>query len=167
MVDLIKEFEDKAPKYSTRYRELIEKFARKNARDFRESGEDVFELGKYFSNFYEFYMYAAFLGLNNDYELPLEPSDEAVKFIEIRDWKPEDLRRFLLMGLIAKSNLDMNAIEDMEDNEIKKEVRGLVNKLEGYANGGFDIIQNRLSDEPHLFESDSCFVRLLNQEVLS
>src|SRR5690606_8579790 len=116
-------------------------------------------LGKYFSNFYEFYMYAAFLGLNNDYELPLEPGDEAVKFIEIRDWKPEDLRRFLLMGLIAKSDLDMNAIEDMEDNEIKKEVRGLVNKLEGYANGGFDMIQNRLNDEPHLFESDSCFVR--------
>jgi hypothetical protein len=161
MVDLIKEFEAKTPRYSTRYRDLIERFARKNARDFRESGEDVFEMGKYFSNFYEFYMYAALLGMNMNYELPFEKDEQAQKFLEIREWKHEELRQYMLMGLLAKSNFDMNAVEDMEDEEVKAEIRGLVKKLEGYANGGLDIINSKLADEPHFFDSDNCFIRLL------
>lgn len=163
MVDIIREFESKTPRYSTRYRDLVERFARKNARDFRESGEDVYEIGKYFSNFYEFFMYAALLGMNLDYELPFEKDEKAQKFLEVRDWKHEEIRRYILMGLITKTDFDMNAVEDMEEEEIKAEIRQLVKKLEGYANGGFDVINNKLKEEPHFFDSDNCFVRLLRQ----
>ncbi len=156
-MEFIKRFEDRAPVYAKIYREpVVDRFTLVGG-----GREDVkFETGKYFSNVYELYMYAAMLGLKKDYRLPLEDL-ETQKFIEIRAWRPAELVRFVLMAVIAKSDLDLNTLEDLEDNQVEGKITALKDLLEEYANGGFDLIYTKVKDEPYFFESEYCFVELL------
>ena len=57
MVNLIEELGKKEPRYSMQHRNLIENFARKGAIDYHEKGEVSYDLGKFFTNFYELYIY--------------------------------------------------------------------------------------------------------------
>ncbi len=156
-MEFIKRFEDRAPVYAKIYREpVVDRFTLVGG-----GKVDVkFETGKYFSNVYELYMYAAMLGLKKDYRLPLEDL-ETQKFIEIRAWRPAELVRFVLMAVIAKSDLDLNTLEDLEDNQVEGKITALKDLLEEYANGGFDLIYTKVKDEPYFFESEYCFIDLL------
>lgn len=157
-MEFIKRFEDRAPVYAKTYREpIVNRFA--NVGGGKET--EMFERGKFFSNVYELYMYAAMLGLKKNYRLPLE-GVETQKFIEIRDWKTSnELVRFLEMALIARSNFDMNELENMEEAQVERCLTELKDLLEEYANGGFDLISTKVEEEPHFFDNEYCFVELL------
>ncbi len=159
-MEFIKRFEDRAPVYAKMYREpIVNRFA--NVGGGKE--EDMYERGNFFSNVYELYMYAAMLGLKKNYRIPLEDT-ETQKFIEIRAWQTStELVRFILMALIARSDLDLNALEDMQESEVESKLAELRKLLEEYANGGFDLIYTKVKDEPYFFENEYCFVELLTE----
>jgi hypothetical protein len=159
-MEFIKRFEDRAPVYARMYREpIVNRFA--NVGGGKET--EMFERGKFFSNVYELYMYAAMLGLKKNYRLPLEEV-ETQKFIEIRDWKTSnELVRFIEMALIARSDLDLNVLENMEETQVEGKLTELRKELEEYANGGFDLIYTKAQEEPYFFENEYCFVEMLGE----
>ena len=107
-------------------------------------------------------MYAALLGLRRDCFIPLTNMDSTY-FIEIRSWQPREMVQFLFMALLAKSELELTSLEEMEEKPLEAEVTKLSHLLEGYANGGFDIIQAKMQDDPLFFEGEYCFVELLSE----
>lgn len=157
-MEFIKRFEDRAPVYAKKYRELIvNRFV--NVGGGKDT--DAYERGKFFTNVYELYIYAVMLGLKKDYRLPID-GIETQKFIEIRSWKTSpELVRFIEMAIIAKSNLDLNEVENMEEAQLEEKLTELKKLLEEYAHGGFDLIQNKVQEEPYYFENDYCFIDML------
>ncbi|MDX8338773.1 hypothetical protein SLH46_06250 [Draconibacterium sp. IB214405] len=167
MIDIIEDLGRKNPRYSMKYRKLIEGFARKGAIDYHESGEKSYDLGKFFTNFYEFYLYASFIGLYIDNPLPLSKDFETATFkVPMRDWTSNDSAptvHYLWMATIVESGLDLNNLENMEDKDVEREMRGIKDRIEAYANGGFDFITSKVDENPAFFDDDDCFVKLLKE----
>jgi hypothetical protein len=163
-MELLKRIKDRAPEYDATHENLITKFTLvQGGRAGTASDETAWEQGKYFSTKYEIYMYAALLGLKYDYRLPISKDAKKDKFIEIKSWQPSDLADYVIMGIIAKSDLDLNTLEKMEEGEVEKEILGLRKLLEDYANGGLDKIRAKVESDPTFFENnDNCFIDLLD-----
>jgi hypothetical protein len=165
-MELLKKIKEKAPEYDTAYEDLITKFTVVQGGRAGTAGESTaWEQGKHFSTKYEIYMYAALLGLKNDYRLALKPSVDKSKFIEIKSWQPSDLAEFVIMGVFAKSEIDFNELENKEDKEVDKEILSFKKLMEEYANGGFDKIRAKLESSPTFFDNnDNCFIDLLEEK---
>src|ERR1700761_4263315 len=113
-MELLKKIKDRAPEYDAAHEDLITKFTlMQGGRAGTASDETAWEQGKYFSTKYEIYMYAALLGLKNNYRIPISKDAKKEKFIEIKHWQPGDLADYLIMGILAKSDIDLNALEKM------------------------------------------------------
>jgi hypothetical protein len=167
MVDIIEDLGKKTPRYSMKHRKLIEGFARKGAIDFHEKGEKSYDLGKFFTNFYEFYIYASYIGLYTDNPVPIGKEEDTKTFsVPMRDWTSNDSKpivHFLWMAAIVKSGIDMNELENMDDKGVEREMRALKDRIEAYANGGFDFINSKVEENPSFFDDDDCFVKLLKE----
>ncbi len=161
----MEELGKKTPRYSMKYRRLIEGFARKGAIDYHELGEKSYDLGKFFTNFYEFYIYSAFIGLYTNNPIPIQEGDETNTFkVPLRDWNSNNSGQtvqYLLMAMFVKSELDFNALEDIEQKDVEREMRNISRLIEAYANGGFDFINSKVTENPAFFDDDDCFVKLL------
>ena len=69
------------------------------------------------------------------------------------------------MGVMAKSDVDFNELENQEDKEVEKEILNMRKLMEEYANGGFDKIRAKLEEESAFYENnDNCFIDLLEEE---
>jgi hypothetical protein len=145
------------PAYLSRFETLITDYAQFGG---GASGEKYVQ-AKSFSNVYEFYIYAYFLGLKCDSRMEILASDESKSFYEIDNWKPKDLVDCLIVSGIAESDFDMVRIEHMDDRAISDEVAKLRRTLEGYANGGFDLIAKRAIEDPDSMSDDRFFINLL------
>ena len=70
-------------------------------------------------------------------------------------------------ALIARTNIDFIAL-DKGDITPRKAVDMLIDKMEQYANFGFDYIQEKLEDNPNYFFKETAFLRVflgfLNKE---
>lgn len=164
-MELLKKIKDKAPEYDLAYEDLITRFTVvQGGRAGTAVQSASWEQGKYFSTKYEIYMYAVLLGLKNDYRLSLEPSINRSKFIEIKAWQPADLAEYVIMGVISKSKIDFNELENKDDKEVEKEILSLKKLMEEYANGGFDKIRAKLESSSTFFDNnDNCFLDLLEE----
>ena len=164
-MELLKKIKDRAPEYDSAYEVLISKFTvLQGGRAGTALESASWEQGKYFSTKYEIYMYAAFLGLKNDYRLAMKPNSDKSKFIEIKSWQPSDLAEYLIMSVFAKSEINFNELEDKDDKEVEKEILNFKKLLEEYANGGFDKIRAKLESSPTFFDNnDNCFIDLLDE----
>ena len=164
-MELLKKIKDRAPEYDLAYEDLITRFTVVQGGRAGTAGESAsWEQGKYFSTKYEIYMYAVLLGLKNDYRLPLEPGINKSKFIEIKAWQPTDLAEYIIMGVISKSEIDFNDLENKDDKEVEKEILSLKKSMEEYANGGFDKIRAKLESSSVFFDNnDNCFIDLLEE----
>lgn len=167
MYDILEDLGRKTPRYSMKHRELIEGFAKKNAIDFHEKAIKSYDLGKFFNNFYEFYIYASFIGIYIKNPIPLTKEDQTKTFsVPMRDWTSNDSKpcvEFLWMAAIVESSLNLNELEKMERKDLEREVRGLKDLIEAYANGGFDYINSKVKENESLFDDDDCFVKLLKE----
>jgi len=165
-MELLKKIKDRAPEYDSTNEDLITKFTVvQGGRAGTASEGTAWELGKHFSTKYEIYMYATLLGLKNDYRLAIKPSADKSKFIEIKSWQPSDLADYIVMGVLAKSEIDFNEIENKDDKEVEKEILSIKKLMEEYANGGFDKMRAKLEAEPTFFENnDNCFIDLLDEK---
>jgi dnd system-associated protein 4 len=164
-MELLKKIKDRAPEYDATHEDLITKFTLVQGGRAGTAGEvAAWEQGKYFSTKYEIYMYAALLGLKNDYRIPIRTNVKKEKFIEIKYWQPADLADYVIMCVFAKSDIDLNGLENIDDKDVEKEILNLRKLMEEYANGGFDKIRSKLEQEPTFFDNnDNCFIDLLEE----
>ncbi|MEX1013571.1 MAG: hypothetical protein WDZ80_00225 [Candidatus Paceibacterota bacterium] len=167
MVDIIEDLGKKAPRYSMKHRNLIEGYARKGAIDYHEKTEKSYDLGKFFTNFYEFYIYAAYIGVYTENPLPLSNDYETRTFgVPMRDWTSNDSfpsLQYLWMVTMVTARLDLNALEDMNDKEVEAEMLKIKDRIEAYANGGFEFINSKIKENPAFFDDEDCFVKLLKE----
>lgn len=167
MLDLMEELGKKNPRYSMKHRRLIEGFARKAAIDFHEKAEKSYDLGKFFTNFYEFYLYAAFIGLYINNPIPISDDEETKTFgVPLRDWNSNGTGQtvqYLIMAMFIKSEVDFNALEAMDQKDVEREMRNISRLIEAYANGGFDFINSKATENQAFFDDDDCFVKLLKE----
>ncbi|GAB3761556.1 hypothetical protein [Spirosoma pomorum] len=161
MKTLLDRFYKKTPHYPNAYRDLVDKLSRKRAFDTSlGTEEERFAQGKVFGNYYECFLYATLLGIRKDYRIPFERS-EGTKFIEIEAWKPRQLTQYIFMSLLALSDINLIDLEELDEQRIDAKVFDLMQLMEEYAHGGFDLLQAKLRDEPHFFESQYATLRLL------
>ena len=163
MTHIFDKFKKKKPRYPTIYLDnIIDKFSRK----LHGSEKDKFEKGKFFSNYYECYMYAVMLGLKHNYKLPFDRVKGGDDFsYEIDAWQHKDLVDYLLMGLLARSDWQLIDIERLDERQSDDRAFELLVLMEQYAHGGFDIIKSKIDDVPHYFESEFSMVIFLNEPV--
>jgi len=162
-MELLKRIKDRSPEYDAKYYDMILDFTiEQGAGMGRQSELDRWKQGKYFSTRYEIYMYAALLGMKRDYPLPIAKGTKKEKFIEIRSWQPSDVADYVIMSLIGKTDIDLNALELLEEEEVEEKITELRGHLEAYANGGLDIIRAKRDEDPAYFQqNDNCFIDLL------
>lgn len=166
MIDLIEELGKKNPRYSMKHRRLIEGFAKKGAIDYHEKKEKSYDLGKFFTNFYEFYVYAAYIGLYTNNPIPITDDETKTFGVPMRDWTSNNSSQtvqYLWMAMFVKADLDFNALEAMEQKDVEREMKNISRLIEAYANGGFDFINSKVSENQAFFDDDDCFVKLLKE----
>jgi len=162
-MELLSRFKERAPEYDAQYYDMILEYTIEQGGQMGTQTEAArWKQGKYFSTRYEIYMYAALLGLKREYRLPIARGTEKKKFIEIKAWQPSEVADYIIMALLAKADIDFNALENMEEKEVTDKLTELRALLEGYANGGFDIIRaKREKDTSFFLENENCFLDLL------
>ena len=158
MKNLLDSFNKKTPHYPNIYKEsILDRFSRKGG----GSEEEKFSQGKYFSNYYECFMYAALLGIRNNYKIPFDRAKEGTKFIEVEYWKPQQIAQYILMSLLALTDIDFNKVEDLDETQIDEKAFTLVVELEEYAHGGFDLIKSKMEVDSNYFESPFAAINFL------
>lgn len=163
-MEVLKRIKDRSPEYDKKYYDLILEFTIEQGGTMGTSTEEKrWKQGKYFSTRYEIYMYAALLGMKKDYRLPIAKGTEKQKFFEMRSWQPQEITDYIIMGILAKSDLDFNDLEEMEESEVVSKITELRSLLEEYANGGFDLIRAKKEEDHRFFvDNEHCFLDLLD-----
>ena len=147
------------PVYLDEFDELIKRHSQFGG----GASESKFVHAKSFSNVYEFYIYAFFIGLYNNVKVEIVGDDKTKTFWEMENWKPKELVDYLIVCAIAASEFDMVGIEQLDDSKLSEHVKLLKKEIEKYANGGFRFISDMLDREPDLIDDDTLFIRLLSE----
>lgn len=127
--------------------------------------------GKTFGAGYEVFILAFFIGLYHNQTKPLIEDASKIKNFgwAISNWGTQEsrlgrtqyprLREYMFAALIAKTDVDLIALDK---GEIKpsKIVDQLIDKMEQYANFGFDYIKDKLEENPNYFFNDTAFLRV-------
>ena len=159
------------PRYETRYSSLFDRFAVKKGSSFE--GDTIDEetkerRGLFFTTYYEFYMFAFFVGLYSDKRIPLD-SKNATNFRHpLREWGNSSLKRnhgrrskvmldHIYMAMVLKSGLSQDDIISYESSGSEANesfIKTPLNKaLEEYTNGGLSHIAMASADDEALFEN--------------
>lgn len=127
--------------------------------------------GKIFGAGYEIYILAFFIGLYYNQTKPLVEDKAKRKVLgqAIMYWGNVEnrlgrnsyakLREYIFAALVAKTDIDWIAL-DKGDITPRSVVDQLIDKMEQYANFGFDYIQEKLEDDPNHFFKESAFLRV-------
>jgi hypothetical protein len=168
MESLFDKWKTKIAKYSENHKGLFAAFADKGGAE----GEKRVNLGKHFSTQYELYLYAFFLGLYENEYTPIEKGENRMDFSHhIMYWGSKttkalwrkdftNLQEYMFMALLAKTEIDFIALEKGELSE-DDAVRQLMITLESYTNGGLNLIQDKLNDNPNYFLNPTSFLDLI------
>lgn len=125
--------------------------------------------GKIFGAGYEIFIIAFFIGLYHNRTKPLVEDKNKKKVFgqAIQYWgnienrigrtSYSNLRRYIFAALIAKTDIDFIAL-DKGEITLRSAVDKLMDKMEGYANYGFDYIEDKLINEPNYFFRDLAFL---------
>lgn len=168
MQSLFDRWKTKIPKYNNIYKEpLFEPLSKTGG----GTEKTKFNLGKHFSNNYELYMYAFFLGLYNEQYKPLDIDTKKVDFNHaIQNWGSKsnrpgredftNLQEYIFASLVAKT--DVPLIE-LEKGAISEEdiVKALILTMEAYTNGGLMLISEKLDQSPTYFLQAPAFMNLI------
>ena len=167
MDSIFNKWRTRVPQYRNMYHPLFEFLARKGGGS-EEGREDQ---GKSFSNYYELYIYAFFLGLYNDEKIPIEDDQPKIKFGQpIQYWgnmkaigrkNYSGIQEYIFSGLIANSDIDLLKLENADEQEIEKSVRNLIIDMEEYTNGGFNLLQEKYDNNKAFFYNKEVFVDMI------
>ena len=128
--------------------------------------------GKIFGPGYEIFIIAFFIGLYSNQTKPLTEDKSKVKTFgyAIMYWGGNEdiklgrvsykmLQEYMFAALIARTDIDFIAL-DKGDISPRTVVDKLVEKMEEYANFGFDYIQQHMEEQPDCFFKDGAFMQL-------
>ena len=150
----------KKPRYNAAFRPLMERISTKGD----TSGKGDFStLGA----FYQTYMYAYIIGLRLGKKTPLDCKEKA-DFAPISNWKPSQVRDFILITLFNRCERIENGsnwicLENGSEDYIKLFSGMLVREMEEYANTGLIYLQQKWNNENILFTSPFVFVDILKE----
>lgn len=148
----------KEPRFPEKYEHLFDRFCRKGG----GSEEERLDKAKIFKNYYEFYMYAFFLGLRRSKQV----DSEQVKMSKqnawnIENWKPLELRDYLVACIIAEANIPLRDYDQMSEAEISDKSRSLRKILEDYTCGGLSIIDAQFKEDKQFFIETFAFTEFV------
>lgn len=159
MASLLERFDKKTPYYPNIYRDkILDRLSRVGG----GPTEKTFSQGKFFDNYYECYIYAAMVGIKNNYRISFDRAKEGTKFKEIEYWQPRQLTLYIFMCLLNLADVDLAALEELNDEQVDDKAFSLMELLEEFANGGFDMINSKLKEDPSAFASSFGAVNFLN-----
>ncbi len=152
--------------YSEEFKELFESFAKKGGSSTRTQQS----FGKHFSNNYELYIYAFFLGIYSSEYIPIPEGKEKIDFrYHIHLWGNKSdpgrsdfssIQENIFIALIAKAELDLIAL-DKEELSVENAVKILSQTMEAYVNGGLTLINEKLEDNSNFFLQPTAFLNLI------
>lgn len=164
MESLFEKWKTRVPNYSVNHKELFRSLSEK----FGAEGEKKTNLGKHFSTNYELYMYAFFLGLYENEYTPI--TEKKMNFSHhIQYWGSKssalradftNLQEFMFMAVLSKTDIDLIALEKGELSE-EEAVKQLITTLESYTNGGLNLIQDKINDNPNHFLNPTSFLDMV------
>lgn len=156
------------PLWEIRYDENIVK-------NFCEYGKGATSLrdarGKIFGAGYEIIIVAFFIGLYYDQRRPLNPDRSKLKELgqRIQFWGNIDsvkgrkpypkLREYIFAALVAKTDIDLIAVEKGEIT-LRKAVDMLMDTMEEYINWGLHFMEDKLIDNPNYFYTETAFLEV-------
>ena len=146
-MSLVSELSDKRLKYKTIHREgILDKLCgvQGAVRDLNR---------KYFSQLWEGYTWAAIIGFINNKRVPLGSSGkgDAFKFSVINN-NGGELADALILLALSKSKKGYKCLTDPDE---------VINIIEEYANGGFEIIQSKIREDESHFNNPDAFIEEL------
>lgn len=161
----------RTPSYNESYVGLFESYALKgNAK----KGD---EKGKVFETNYELYIFAFFIGLYNENTVDSIPGQTNNFGYAIENWGKKSivdlrqdfssLQKYIFSILIVKSDIDFIKLEKSSDSDfIKESVTSLIRIMEKYANGGLQILFEKVEDDPNLlYKSDLAALNLILETI--
>jgi hypothetical protein len=168
MESLFDKWKTQVPKYSEEFRKsLFDPLSKKGG----GSEKSKVDLGKHFSNNYELYMYAFFLGLYENEYIPIPETSKKDDFGHpIQFWGSKAgrlertdftiLQEHIFIALIAKTDFDFLLLEKGEISE-KDAVKELLLTMEAYTNGGLTLIKERFDENLNLFLQPTVFLNMI------
>lgn len=168
MQSLFDKWKTKIPKYSEVFKEPIFESLSKLGGGTEKA---KYNFGKHFSNNYELYMYAFFLGLYNDQYKPIDSDIKKTDFNHpIQFWGSKSnrigredftsLQEYMFAALVAKTDIDFIELEkgNIREDEV---VKDLIQTMESFTNGGLMLISEKLEDSPTYFLQAPAFMNLM------
>lgn len=135
--------------------------------------------GKIFGAGYEIFIIAFFIGLYSNQTKALTEDKSKIKSYgyPIKNWGNQEnklgrmsysqIREYMFAALVARTDIDFIALDKGEITP-QRVVDQLINKMEQYANFGFDYINERMEEQPDCFFKEGAFLQLflefLNKE---
>lgn len=148
----------KEPRFAERYEHLFERFSRK----WGGSEQDRRDRVKVFAKNYELYMYAFFLGLRKHKSVKLESHERSKSNVmAIRDWKPEELRDYLVTCALAEDGTPFREYDFMTEADLDKKSSELRDIVEGYTNGGLAILEEEFKEDKVYFDKPFAFTEFV------
>ena len=145
-----------SPKVEIAYKDsIIVKLSKKQA----EEGGDR----KFFNQYWQPFAWAAVLGFKNDRRIPLEGKTDSdmFKFSVMNNQAPDILKALIIMAI---GKFDNNENIEYQLKKLKK-ADIIVNIINEYANGGFEIISRKLKEDPDYFYDHNKFIEDLLEVV--
>lgn len=168
MDNLFDKWKTKIPKYNAEFQStLFDSLSKKGG----GSEKTKVNLGKHFSNNYELYMYAFFLGLYNNELVPIPEKAKREDFNHaIQHWGSKSnrldrkdftvLQEFMYSAVIAKTDIDLILLEKGEITE-DEVVKALIQTMEGYTNGGLNLIKEKMEENSNFFLQPTSFLNMI------
>lgn len=149
----------KRPRYKEQYRALIDSISKKGD----TSGKGDFSS---FGAFYQTYMYAIIIGYKLGKQNFIKSNEKTNDFFVFSQWSPTSIRDYIVMLLLNKSEdfgFKWIELEDASAETIDTFVTEFIRQMEGYANAGFEYLQNKWNNENMKFRNPFVFVNLLEE----
>lgn len=149
----------KRPRYKEQYRALIDSISKKGD----ISGKGDFST---FGAFYQTYIYAFIIGYKLGKQNFILSNEKTNDFFVFSQWSPTSIRDYIIVLLLNKSEnfgFKWIELENASAETIDIFVTELIRQMEGYANAGFEYLQNKWDNENMKFRNPFVFVNLLDE----
>lgn len=151
----------KRPRYKEQYRLLIDSISKKGD----ASGKGDFSS---FGAYYQTYMYAFIIGYKLGKQNFILQNEKSNDFFVFSQWSPIAIRDYIVMLLLNKSEdfgFKWIELEDASFETIEIFVAEFIRQMEGYANAGFEYLQNKWDNENMMFRNPFVFVKILEELI--
>lgn len=151
----------KRPRYKEQYRLLIDSISKKGD----ASGKGDFSS---FGAYYQTYMYAFIIGYKLGKQNFILQNEKSNDFFVFSQWSPIAIRDYIVMLLLNKSEdfgFKWIELEDASSETIEIFVAEFIRQMEGYANAGFEYLQNKWDTENMMFRNPFVFVKILEELI--